>query len=757
MKSVLPRIFLAAAAVLLIAAAPDRINLLPRPRIPDGFGVNIHFTDPKPGEMERFAEAGFKWVRMDLGWAGVEKQPGKYDFSAFDRLVGHLDKVGARAYFILDYGHPRYDGGLSPHTPEGRAAFAAYARAAAAHFKGRGVIWEIWNEPNISFWKPKPNADDYTKLANATVDALRGGDPDAFVMAPASSQFPWEFFETLFASGILEKLDAVSVHPYRESNPETAADDYGRLRAMIARYASPGRKMLPIISGEWGYSTAEKRFSEAEQARYIVREYLSNLANGVNLSIFYDWKDDGPDPKENEHRFGTVRQDLSPKPSFLAAKNLIQTLRGYEFRHRLKGESPSEWRLLFARPPMLLGTGPGPVVQPRESIAIVSWTTDPKASEASRTPSIRLVKPEDPDAESLEALATAALWTGPLVEQGRGAITAPDPSPRIYRPPIYAPHLTARVLGVHQFPLRLADPGGAPLTPPPSWVRSPSREFEVEIRYKDRPLPALAPFKIWRIDPLELAVAPRGQVYQATIKNPSKLPFEGRLVSLGPDRRELATVPVSIPEGESERKLTLPIESQDVNLSMRDSYETPVLEPILGRFEPIRGLDRSEVLDGVETILHVENKGQAGQPVKTTIEKSDGRDERVLKVDFQFDPGWRYLTVHPRKPLPIPENAREALLWIKGDGSNAYLRCRFTDKTGQTFQPDLGRLDFKGWRLVSIPLDGSAKGGRWGGADDGAIHRPLAWDSLLLLDSPDRNKGGAGSVVIASPSYRLDH
>jgi len=32
----------------------------------------------------------------------------------------------------------------------------------------------------------------------------------------------------------------------------------------------------------------------------------------------------------------------------------------------------------------------------------------------------------------------------------------------------------------------------------------------------------------------------------------------------------------------------------------------------------------------------------------------------------------------------------------------------------------------------------------------------LAWESILLLDSPDRDKGGSGSALVASPSYRLD-
>lgn len=748
MQTAFSRTLLAASVVVLTAAAPPEKKGLPGPTIPDGFGVNIHFTDPKPGEMERFAEAGFKWVRMDLGWAGVEKKPGVYDFSAFDRLVGHLDRVGARAYFILDYGHPRYDGGLSPHTPEGRAAFAAYARAAAAHFKGRGVIWEIWNEPNIAFWKPRPNADDYTKLANETVKALREGDPDAFVMAPASSQFPWEFFETLFASGILEKLDAVSVHPYRETNPETAAEDYGRLRAMIARYASPERRMLPIVSGEWGYSTAEKRFSEAEQARYIVREYLSNLANGVNLSIFYDWKDDGPDPKENEHRFGTVRQDLTTKPSFLAAKALIQALKGYTFRHRLKGANPSEWKLLFQQPSEY----------PQAPVAVVSWTTDVKSSEAARTPSIRIVKETDPDSDDLRRLASIRIHhAGPLVE-GQG-LRAELQASFVFRDGPSA-DVSFRVPGAVEPPLIMDVYNGehrlSRLSFATNSIRTPHREIPLEILYRGKPLPAIAPLQIWRVDPIGLALAPRGSVYEATIENPSKLPFQGRLIAKGPDGKEIASTMVSIPKGERELRTSLAFKSRTFEATLIDADGATATAPISGRFEPLLGPDRSEVLDDFDAVLHVENKAQAGKPVKTTIEKSDGRDERVLRVDYRFDPGWRYLTVRPRKPLPIPEEAREALFWIKGDGSNAYVRCRFTDKSGQTFQPDLGRLDFTGWRLARIPLDGTAPGGHWGGADDGTPHRPLAWDAILLLDSPDRKQGGEGSARIASPSYRLD-
>ena len=47
------------------------------------------------------------------------------------------------------------------------------------------MLWEIWNEPNISFWSPKPDAQQYTTLALAACKAIREAEPGATIIAPA--------------------------------------------------------------------------------------------------------------------------------------------------------------------------------------------------------------------------------------------------------------------------------------------------------------------------------------------------------------------------------------------------------------------------------------------------------------------------------------------------------------------------------------------------------------------------------------------
>jgi len=77
------------AALVTFLLASDRFVPaadLPGLVVPEGLGVNIHFTDPKPGEMDMLSQGGFRWVRMDFAWDATERERGRYDFSAYDRL-----------------------------------------------------------------------------------------------------------------------------------------------------------------------------------------------------------------------------------------------------------------------------------------------------------------------------------------------------------------------------------------------------------------------------------------------------------------------------------------------------------------------------------------------------------------------------------------------------------------------------------------------------------------------------------------------
>jgi hypothetical protein len=327
---------------------------LPDGTVPESLGVNIHFLEPQPGEMEMLADAGFKWVRADFDWSAMERKKGEYNFSQGEKLFAALDRFHLRAMVVLAYSNPLYDNNLSPHSDEGVTAFANFAAAVAHHFKGRGAMWEIYNEPNNVFWRPAPDPAAYIKLALATAKAIKSAEPKELVVGPALSGTDGAWMEQIYKSGLLDSLDAITVHPYGDFPPEGRKIHYDGVKALLARYMPKG-KHIPVYSGEWGYSSAN--VPADLQAKYLSRMFLFNLCEGVNLSIWYDWRDDGPDPKNTENNFGLVANEhhqnenppLKSKPAYLAAKKLMSELAGYRFEKRMKTQRDDDYVLQFVK------------------------------------------------------------------------------------------------------------------------------------------------------------------------------------------------------------------------------------------------------------------------------------------------------------------------------------------------------------------------------------------------------------------------
>jgi hypothetical protein len=202
------------------------------------FGVSSHITQVRKHEVELLSRA-FQVARSDFRWSDIERQRGEYDFSVYDNLLRALISSNVTAYWIFDYGNPHYDNGAAPHTVDGLAGFSRFVTKAMDHFGGKGIIWEVWNEPNGGFWKPSANVTAYANLVMA-VCQIPGVHQETIVgpgYAPLHLEMNFTWLETLFqTSTVLDCFDAISVHPYRTDGPESAIADYHTLRALIQRY-----------------------------------------------------------------------------------------------------------------------------------------------------------------------------------------------------------------------------------------------------------------------------------------------------------------------------------------------------------------------------------------------------------------------------------------------------------------------------------------------------------------------------------------
>ena len=295
-------------------------------------GVNIHLLRDDPA-LDLAHSAGFQFVRMDMLWANVERA-GRYRFFAYDGLLRALDARGMGVLWILDYGHPDH-GGSTPRTPQDIAAFGRFAEAAAAHFKGRNVRYEIWNEPNTSqFWTPAPNPSEYASLLREAVASIHRADPEAKVLSGGLSRLDATFLSRSVDPALAASLAAIGIHPYPQNGPESIAPDLGALRDWVARVYG---ERLELWDTEWGYSSANSpkeapsnghtESGRKRQAVLAVREILTVWNTGLPLAVYYDLRDDGTDPANPEHNYGLLDSSGNEKPAMRAIHGLMDAVK----------------------------------------------------------------------------------------------------------------------------------------------------------------------------------------------------------------------------------------------------------------------------------------------------------------------------------------------------------------------------------------------------------------------------------------------
>jgi len=350
------------------SALPDSIV------IPNNLGTQWG-GDMSEADVERIGkELGVKWLRIEVGWSSCERVKGQYDFAGSDKHIALLAKHGLWPLVIFDYGNPIYqktdnpadDPFTGPSTPEAREGYANFAAAAAKHFAetfpGLPIVYEIWNEPDYQlFWRPRPDVQAYVELVKATAPRIRAAVPGAIVIGPGTMSSKTPFITRSIELGILEHLDAFSVHPYRRTgphgkgSPETVIPDYQKIRDLMSVwFAAKGQmgRTLPLIESEWGYSetslTNGANVTEIQQAEYLARMWLIQSWLDVRISIWFQWKS-GDNPADVWSHFGMLRNDGSDRLSFKSAKVLVDTLRDCKFVERIDAKDDALFVLKFLR------------------------------------------------------------------------------------------------------------------------------------------------------------------------------------------------------------------------------------------------------------------------------------------------------------------------------------------------------------------------------------------------------------------------
>lgn len=290
-------------------------------------------------ELDRMRDSGARWLRVTIEWGQIEREPGRLDWAAPDRIVAGARRRGLSVVGSITYAPPWAAAGRCRYecAPADAAAYARFAGLVVRRYRPVGVrVWEIWNEPNHPpFWPPRGDPAEYTQLLRRTYPVIKAADPGALVLAggfapsPDSGDYirPQTFLAGMYAAGAKGFFDGLAHHPYYYFGRPTDGSDPNNpfletltLHDIMVANGDGGK---PIWGTEVGAPTnGPHAVSEQEQAVRL-REYYEawNAWAFTGPLLWYSLRDSGMAGSDG---FGLLHHDFFPKPAWHAFTSMIR-------------------------------------------------------------------------------------------------------------------------------------------------------------------------------------------------------------------------------------------------------------------------------------------------------------------------------------------------------------------------------------------------------------------------------------------------
>lgn len=313
------------------------------------FGDEVGLYDPDRKPVQ-FAQM------KDLQPTQAESNAGAYNFSYIDQIYDGLLDEGIRPFVELsfmprkiasdpDSQHPFwYKPNVTP--PRDYAQWDAMITAFTQHLVDRYGLdevsqwdFEVWNEPNIDFWRGKPAQATYFELYDHTALAIKKVSPRLRVGGPSTAQAAWagDFLRHCKEKNI--PVDFVSSHVYANDTAKDVfhSDENIPRDRMVCRAvrkvhdeieASP-LPSTPLIFSEYNASYANE--PNVTDSIYMgpwlatIISQCDGLTEAMSYWTFSDvFEEQGIVRTPFYGGFGLIAEDQIPKPAFNAFAMLHQ-------------------------------------------------------------------------------------------------------------------------------------------------------------------------------------------------------------------------------------------------------------------------------------------------------------------------------------------------------------------------------------------------------------------------------------------------
>jgi len=263
---------------------------------------------------ERSSLCGVKIARGHPVWPRIQPKPDQWDWSSCDEIVEAHAKHGIETQLLLS-GAPRWswqNGGEGVPTVK---AWTTFLRDLAKRYRGEVRFYELWNEPDIGFFRG--TQQQYIELLKAGYAAIKQSDPSAQVTTGGFAS--WTHSQTkpgMTARVIDQCQDSYDLIAYHRHGEFAGFRD--ELQGILLPYCrSVLKRPKPLYFTETGMDT---RFGQHFQARTLPKKIAFTWANGAVAYTWFNLHDmrAAEHPRQPGFTYGlyTKLERLDPSQSF---------------------------------------------------------------------------------------------------------------------------------------------------------------------------------------------------------------------------------------------------------------------------------------------------------------------------------------------------------------------------------------------------------------------------------------------------------
>jgi polysaccharide biosynthesis protein PslG len=311
--------------------------------------------------LQACGDIGIKILRKDLGWKEIEPVKGKYDWADTDKYIAGCEKRGIKVLLILGKTNKLYDTSPTIALP-GNALwepYAAYVKASVERYKDKNVMWELWNEPNVSHMHADMTPVQFILHSLGVMKIIRSVDPDATIVGPATGsglrleEDSWgnQLLRNLQRMGkrdeFWQNLNAWTGHHYTPVAPDNLMMDgremYAVQRAVLDANGGAG---VPYCTGERGF-TANPKPSQAYAFAGNENRRISYYLRQCLWGIYKEPK--GFIINYVTHDIYNSGKEIIGNQAGNAIKTMLEVLGDFEFKERIHLKDEQIVLLKFTR------------------------------------------------------------------------------------------------------------------------------------------------------------------------------------------------------------------------------------------------------------------------------------------------------------------------------------------------------------------------------------------------------------------------